>query len=56
MMPSQKKAPTMTIRVRPGLYFTCMKKRTTKSILHYRDGQRDDRVPPAQVDVGDRRW
>ncbi len=52
MMPSQKKAPTITILVRPGLYFTCMKNRTTRQHLRYRDGKRDHRVPPAQVNVG----
>src|ERR1700690_2888313 len=33
IMPSQKKAPAIMILVSPGLYFTCMKKRITKSIL-----------------------
>jgi len=31
---SQKKAATMTTRVKPGLYLTCMKKRITKVALH----------------------
>ena len=31
---SQKKAATMTRRVKPGLYLTCMKKRITRVALH----------------------
>jgi len=30
---SQKNAATMTRRVKPGLYFRCIKKRTTKVVL-----------------------
>ena len=55
IMPSQKKAPIIMILVRPGLYFTCMKNRTTNSILTTAMASADNRIPPAKIDVGDSR-